>query len=401
MYYLIGYEMRKIRRNTIMKHFPHISDARLEQLVDFSFEINVKSIIKELSIINKWMLRIGKTIDDLTIDEIRNIYKRKISRREHLILNNKRIDIVDRSLVEVFIQDKGLAEQLYTDMCMNKTHKMRETVKENPNLLRTGAFDHCIKKFDGDVELAEKYYRDLNKRKGYSVSVQRFLDMGHDETTAILLRKQRQSTFSLQKCIASHGSELGYAIWKNRQDRWISKLNSRSDEEIKLSDQKKGQSISGYMARGYSEAEAVDMLTNFLSKRVGYSQESIRLFKSSFPSTILNVALFAEREFFLYDYEYKRRYYYDFVYNGVVIEYHGEAFHPNPSVLTESEWNNWKHPYKKTSATEVYEYDMRKKTVAIESGFCFFEIYSNMSDSEITDVINQSKLIMLSRSNFS
>ena len=43
--------------------------------------------------------------------------------------------------------------------------------------------------------------------------------------------KERQTTFSLEKCIERYGEIKGKEVWQERQDRWQDTLNSKSEEE--------------------------------------------------------------------------------------------------------------------------------------------------------------------------
>lgn len=43
---------------------------------------------------------------------------------------------------------------------------------------------------------------------------------------------KRQSTFSLEKCIEKYGEEKGLERWVKRQEKWLSSLNNKSQEEI-------------------------------------------------------------------------------------------------------------------------------------------------------------------------
>jgi hypothetical protein len=81
------------------------------------------------------------------------------------------------------------------------------------------------------------------------------------------------------------------------------------------------------------------------------------------------------KEYFLYD---KRIYFYDFTIPKfkLIIEYHGESFHPNPN------WNinkleSWQQLYTKKTAKTILEFDKKKKQVAQKNGFDILEIYSS------------------------
>lgn len=65
----------------------------------------------------------------------------------------------------------------------------------------------------------ENYLNRTPTQIGYWVS------KGYTETDAINLVKERQSTFSLKKCIQKHGKDKGSLIFKQRQDKWLDSLN--------------------------------------------------------------------------------------------------------------------------------------------------------------------------------
>ena len=61
---------------------------------------------------------------------------------------------------------------------------------------------------------------------------------------------------------------------------------------------------------------------------------------------------------------------------SIIIEYHGEAYHPNPK-WKDIKWNEWKCLFNNKSADKVYLVDQYKKKLAENSGWCVYEIYSS------------------------
>lgn len=53
-----------------------------------------------------------------------------------------------------------------------------------------------------------------------------------DKSRATKLRRERQSTFSLEKCIATHGELRGTQLWEQRQEKWQNTMQSKSPEEL-------------------------------------------------------------------------------------------------------------------------------------------------------------------------
>lgn len=76
-----------------------------------------------------------------------------------------------------------------------------------------------------------------------------YLKKGYTEEESELLLKERQTTFSLDKCIEKHGEELGTQIWENRQEKWQNTLKSKSQEEIDNINKRKSSGIGRYLDR--------------------------------------------------------------------------------------------------------------------------------------------------------
>lgn len=250
---------------------------------------------------------------------------------------------------------------------------------------------------DEAIELA-KETKNFNNKKGAGKNKDRdktyfkyssprclgyYLMRGHTEEESKNLLKDTQTTFSLEKCIQRYGKGEGFLVWKARQEKWQGTLNSKPQEEIDLINQKKNVfNINSYILRGFSEEVAQQLHADYLKKlSPRFSMESINFFEKnkilSSESNKSNV-FFGEHEFFLYD-KNKKISFYDltFLDKKLIVEYHGEKFHPNKKVLSEEEFSNWCHAYSKESAENVYNRDQYKKQLAISNGFIFIEIYSN------------------------
>jgi len=65
-----------------------------------------------------------------------------------------------------------------------------------------------------------------------------------DLLKAKILLKERQSTFTLEKCTEKYGKEEGHKKWVNRQDKWQNSLNSKPEEEIQNINKKKSTKIN-------------------------------------------------------------------------------------------------------------------------------------------------------------
>lgn len=217
--------------------------------------------------------------------------------------------------------------------------------------------------------------------QNWDTKIEFYLAQGMTQEDAEKALSERQATFNLRKCIERHGEEEGKKIWQERQDKWQSTLNSKSQEEIDLINRKKSVlSLDSYIARGFTEEEALPMLEAARTKmKVGYSKEALIFMKSFIPEEIMDKAYHSDKEWFIYHKEQRRYFLYDFMFNNVIFEYHGEAYHPNPDIISEEKLVNWKTPYGLT-AEYVLNNDRTKKTLAEQNGFKFFYVYSNDSD---------------------
>ena len=106
--------------------------------------------------------------------------------------------------------------------------------KNNPAYNHGGKFSPFSKKFiKGDIskETFKKAHETIKKNGGYNSTIDYYLNKGYSEEEATKLLSERQSTFSLEKCIEKHGEEKGKKVWQKRQDKWQNNLKSKPIEE--------------------------------------------------------------------------------------------------------------------------------------------------------------------------
>ena len=73
-------------------------------------------------------------------------------------------------------------------------------------------------------KLNPEYYGDKT-----TTNIKYWLKKGFNEDQAKELLKQRQSTFSLKKCIEKYGEETGLEVFNKRQEKWINTLKNKED----------------------------------------------------------------------------------------------------------------------------------------------------------------------------
>ena len=80
---------------------------------------------------------------------------------------------------------------------------------------------------DEQQEMLNKYFAKNRLRIKNTIkdtNIEYYLNQGMSEEEAELALKNRQSTFSLDKCIKKYGEEEGKRIFNERQSKWIKKL---------------------------------------------------------------------------------------------------------------------------------------------------------------------------------
>lgn len=83
----------------------------------------------------------------------------------------------------------------------------------------------------GSVNYSKETLKKAIKNRSYNTKLDYWLNKGLTEEEAKIALKERQTTFSLEKCIEKYGEIEGTKRWKERQDKWQNTLNSKSEEE--------------------------------------------------------------------------------------------------------------------------------------------------------------------------
>ena len=115
-----------------------------------------------------------------------------------------------RSMKPVFMEfwlEKGLSKE-------EAMQKATETHENNSKM--------------GTVKKMQKYDKnDIGKMTPCSVNY--WIHRGYTPEDANKEVQKRQSTFSLEKCIAKHGHDNGTKIWENRQEKWQKSIKQSYD----------------------------------------------------------------------------------------------------------------------------------------------------------------------------
>lgn len=164
---------------------------------------------------------------------------------------------------------------------------LKKIIKENPEYMR------------GKTWTSKDYW----VKKGYTLE--------EAESTV----SEKQSTFSLRKCIEKYGEEKGIEVWKSRQEKWIKMLDSKSDEE------------------------KMEILRKKTFANKAYSKISQELFFSIIENEMVdkkNAFFYLLNEEKILEHG-KDIFKPDFIYNNKIIEFFGNYWHANPKFYSNFE----------------------------------------------------------------
>lgn len=262
-----------------------------------------------------------------------------------------------------------------------------------------------VKRFD--FNLLKKYFDDikkiLNSKKDY-------LSLTNISHILIMIKSNKENLFDNY-----NNFEIYYQNSSKKENVAIEKLSFLYDQETvnkikKQHGSRSARTLENYINK-YGENDGLVKFQNYVHKNItAYnrkraSKESTKIF------TLLNEYInqkyniqnniwfdnpeIKKEEWFIY---YNKKYYfYDFTMldHKIIIEYHGETFHPNPKKLTKEEWDLWKNPRNSNITADIqYKKDCNKKEIALNKGFCYYEIYSDSHKLRIDLILNELKNII-------
>lgn len=265
-------------------------------------------------------------------------------------------------------QVHGLSQEQYRKQygdikCKNLRDKMKGS--GNPGYQHGGKLSPFSKKFvnytsDKDIaSLKEQAVKTKVLNNSNPLTLTYYTAKGYTKEEAEQLIVNRQTTFSLDKCIEKHGEEAGKAIWQQRQDKWMAAMNSKTDEEIAKINKKK---IYRNGMSSKQEKQLVEMIRN-----AGVDIETQHIIKRQ---------------------DIKNRYYsYDIFYNNKIIEYNGDIWHANPTKYKEGDVP--KFPSNEKTSAEIWDKDKTKLETAAANGYSVLVIWESDFKSDKQKVIKE------------
>lgn len=156
--------------------------------------------------------------------------------------------------------------QFPNSVCVSKNASDRVTGDKNPAFGHGGRYSKFSKNFikydglsDEEVKIGQDEVAHKSKKtkqenpQNSSTNIEYYLTRGFDESEGRKLLSERQSTFSLEKCIEKYGEIGGKFVWQARQDKWQETLNSKSHEDIEKNNRKKSNQSIYYVNKDITD----------------------------------------------------------------------------------------------------------------------------------------------------
>lgn len=234
------------------------------------------------------------------------------------------------------------------------------------------------------IKIATKNCRDITKDRidnpnkylgTFDTCIEYYLNKGHSIEESKVLLKERQSTFSLEKCISKLGIDNGIKRWKERQDKWIRSVEGKITNEMRDSYSYNHffNKNNGNVELSKIEYQAV-FEKRYLNSKIGRaSKSSMKVFSHLINKCIENKLKYYcgyldSKEFYIMS-DDNKIYAYDFTIPSIklIFEFHGKFWHTK----VESEViNELGH-----SMSESFKKDQIKKELAIKNNFKIVELF--------------------------
>jgi very-short-patch-repair endonuclease len=104
----------------------------------------------------------------------------------------------------------------------NPNHKSNTTELERKSRSPFSKEFIKYKDIDNVEEYISEFAKDAIKDRIHATTIEYYLDKGYSEEESIELLRERQRTFTLEKCIEKYGEEKGRNRWLKRQEKWLS-----------------------------------------------------------------------------------------------------------------------------------------------------------------------------------
>jgi len=285
------------------------------------------------------------------------MYKYGLSEKDAIILMNKRAsergEKITDGLQKSFEKNKKFFKEKShqtIDFWLKKGYSQEEAEIEVKKV-----WDDIHEKTWNKRRNNPELYKDIN-----TTHIEYWLKNGFTEDESKEKIKDRQKTFTLEKCIEKYGKIKGKEIWNSRQKKW-----------------KKSLVENGNLKCGYSKISQ-DLFYKLIEI---YDIEDREMIYFATKNKEYFISL-KGGEFYQYDFtDLKRK---------KIIEYNGDLYHANPNIYKSGDFP---HPFRKNESFEyLREKDKKKLEAAEKKGFVMLTIwdsdYKNNKEETIQRCIN-------------
>jgi hypothetical protein len=226
---------------------------------------------------------------------------------------------------------------------------------ESGELVSSYQKENCKKKVEKWKDKTDTF----DYKKLHNTNIEYYLNKGYSLSESDRLLKDRQTTFTLKKCIIKYGEIIGTEKYNDRQYRWQNSMAKNGN--IKSGFSKVSQELFEILQRNYDDNDKEYLF--FASKN-----KEFKLPKS-------------DGGIWLYDFAD--------IKNKKLIEYNGDIYHANPKHFKS---DDCPHPYMKTTTAQmIWNKDLKKEIAAKEKGYELLTVWESdfLINREI--VINKCK----------
>ena len=287
----------------------------------------------------------GKTIDDY-IKDFPNapLVCGKTSKK----LSDSSKSYMNRPEVKQYLSDLFKGDKNPNAKC-NTTEEQRKAISP---------FSKSFKKYDGmtdeEKEKQIREYLQCDRDDRNTCQVKYWIKKGYSEEEAKQKVSERQSTFTLEKCIAKYGEEEGKRRYVERQKNWSAKLEEQYRQGL-FSKIPYSQNSSIYSK---FEKNIVDSIIESLDIDIN----DVYCYKTS-QFRLENTNEDCKNKIFSYDFKFGNK----------IIEFNGDFWHMNPDIY-DSDYCN---PYTNLSAEEKWNFDEIKLECATHNGYDILTIWES------------------------
>ena len=231
-------------------------------------------------------------------------------------------------------------------------------------------FSKSFKKYDGmtdeEKEKQIREYRQCDRDDRNTNQIKYWIKKGYSEEEAKQKVSERQTTFTLEKCIAKYGEEEGTRRYIERQKNWSAKVEEQYQQGL-FSKIPYSQNSSIYSK---FEKNIVDSIIESLDVDI----DDIYCYKTS-QFRLENTNESCKNKLFSYDFKFRNK----------IIEFNGDFWHMNPDIYD----SDYIHPYSNLSAEEKWNFDEIKLECAIQNGYDVLTIWEQEYNENKEDTIQK------------